>query len=817
MANDREINTANIQANVIQDAAGKIGRSKKRNSTNKSQEVPPEVVSKEGLTFQEPSATEASEDEAEVLLKDVSLGKEWVMKMNAGMDTVEIFGQRLGKVEGTLNVLDGHTLEEIESIRNDLEGHTQIEMELRQTIIALECRLMEALKTIDATKAKIESLEEHVNAGVTEVASNAVVTREAKIEAPKPPVFKGVRDAQEVENFLWHLENYFRHGKVRDDEAKINTAFKAEFKRQFFPNNVLYEARRKLRELKQTGSIRNYVKEFNTLMLQIPNLTNDDLLFHFMDGLQNCAKKELQHRQVTDIDQAIVEAESLMDFRHDKHDKGNGNESKVNNVKGGGDRGKGKEIQQQYSKTQDFKKSSGHQGYAEKKAQVEKKGCYICGGPHGFRNCPDLKSLSAMVHEQKEQPQGESPGTTQLGMIGLCGAVTKQAIQPTENDNQYVDLTINNKPARAMVDTGATHNFVTKVAAKRLELKLAPTNSRVKTVNAEIQIARGVANGVGVKLGTWKGMTNFTVTAMDIFDIILGKEFFRHCHTLIDPYLQRLLVMEREGACMVPTVTMPHRQIQAQLSAMQVVKGIKKGEPTFVATIASLEEDKNFQEIVPPCIEKLIDDNKDVMPEELAKHLPPRREVDHKIELEPGAKPPAFALYRMAPPELEELKKQLKELLDASHIHPSKAPFGAPVLFQRKKDGSLCLCIDYRALNKVTVKNKYLTPLIADLFDRLGQAKYFTKVDLRKGYYQVHIAEGDEPKTACVTRYRAFKCLVMPFGLTNAPATFCTLMNKISHPYLDQFVVVYLDDIVICSNTLEEHMEHLRKVFQVLQ
>uniref|UniRef100_A0A1S4AFS1 Reverse transcriptase/retrotransposon-derived protein RNase H-like domain-containing protein n=1 Tax=Nicotiana tabacum TaxID=4097 RepID=A0A1S4AFS1_TOBAC len=347
-----------------------------------------------------------------------------------------------------------------------------------------------------------------------------------------------------------------------------------------------------------------------------------------MDGLQNCAKKELQHRQVTDIDQAIVEAESLMDFRHDKHDKGNGNESK---------------------------------GYAEKKAQVEKKGCYICGGPHGFRNCPDLKSLSAMVHEQKEQPQGESPGTTQLGMIGLCGAVTKQAIQPTENDNQYVDLTINNKPARAMVDTGATHNFVTKVAAKRLELKLAPTNSRVKTVNAEIQIARG---------------------------------------------------------------------IQAQLSAMQVVKGIKKGEPTFVATIASLEEDKNFQEIVPPCIEKLIDDNKDVMPEELAKHLPPRREVDHKIELEPGAKPPAFALYRMAPPELEELKKQLKELLDASHIHPSKAPFGAPVLFQRKKDGSL-----------------------------LGQAKYFTKVDLRKGYYQVHIAEGDEPKTACVTRYRAFKCL----------------------------------------------------------
>lgn len=109
----------------------------------------------------------------------------------------------------------------------------------------------------------------------------------------------------------------------------------------------------------------------------------------------------------------------------------------------------------------------------------------------------------------------------------------------------------------------------------------------------------------------------------------------------------------------------------------------------------------------------------------------------------------------MAPPELEELRKQLKELLEAGHIRPSKAPYGAPVLFQKKKDASLRLCIDYRALNKVTIKNKYLIPLIADLFDRLGQAKYFTKMDLWKGYYQVHIAEGDEPKTACMTRYGA--------------------------------------------------------------
>lgn len=113
-------------------------------------------------------------------------------------------------------------------------------------------------------------------------------------------------------------------------------------------------------------------------------------------------------------------------------------------------------------------------------------------------------------------------------------------------------------------------------------------------------------------------------------------------------------------------------------------------------------------------------------------------------------------------------------------------------MFQKKRDGSLRLCIDYRAMYKVTIKNKYPVPLVANLFDQLEGAKYFTKLDLRSGYYQVRIAEGEEPKTTCVTRYGAFEFLVMPFGLTNASATFCTLMNKIFHPYLDQFVVVYL-------------------------
>ncbi|KAG8380638.1 hypothetical protein BUALT_Bualt06G0036600 [Buddleja alternifolia] len=237
--------------------------------------------------------------------------------------------------------------------------------------------------------------------------------------------------------------------------------------------------------------------------------------------------------------------------------------------------------------------------------------------------------------------------------------------------------------------------------------------------------------------------------------------------------------------------------------------------------LATLKEegpdDVQQEDEVPPLIKKVLEENQDVMPPQLPTKLPHRQEVDHIIKLESGVKSPSMTPYRMSPPELEELRKQLKDLLDKGMIRPLKAPFGTPVLFQRKHDGSLRMCVDYRALNKVTVKNKYTIPLIADLFDRLGNAKIYTKMDLEKGYYQVRIVKGDELKTACITRYGSFEWLVMPFGLTHAPAIFCTLINKIFHPYLDRFVVVYLDDIVVYSNSIEEHVDHLRTLFQVLR
>ncbi|GJT04982.1 putative reverse transcriptase domain-containing protein [Tanacetum coccineum] len=178
---------------------------------------------------------------------------------------------------------------------------------------------------------------------------------------------------------------------------------------------------------------------------------------------------------------------------------------------------------------------------------------------------------------------------------------------------------------------------------------------------------------------------------------------------------------------------------------------------------------------------------------------------------------PARAPYRLAPSEMKELSEQLKELSDKGFIRPSSSPWGAPVLFVKKKDGSFRMCIDYRELNKLTVKNRYPLPRIDDLFDQLQGSSVYSKIDLRSGYHQLRVREEDIPKTAFRTRYGHYEFQVMPFGLTNAPAVFMDLMNRVCKPYLDKFVIVFIDDILIYSKNKQEHEEHLKLILELLK
>ena len=206
----------------------------------------------------------------------------------------------------------------------------------------------------------------------------------------------------------------------------------------------------------------------------------------------------------------------------------------------------------------------------------------------------------------------------------------------------------------------------------------------------------------------------------------------------------------------------------------------------------------------------------DVFPEDLL-GLPPDGEIEFEIELAPGTEPISIAPYRMAPAELKELKVQMEELLSKGFVKTSTSPWGAPVLFVKKKDGSLRLCIDYRQLNQVTIRNQYPLPRIDDLFDQLQGAKVFSKIDLLSGYHQLKVRREDVPKTAFKTRYGHYEFLVMPFGLTNALAAFMDLMNRVFGPYLDKFVIVFIDDILVYSSSKEEHAEHLRIILQTLR
>lgn len=197
--------------------------------------------------------------------------------------------------------------------------------------------------------------------------------------------------------------------------------------------------------------------------------------------------------------------------------------------------------------------------------------------------------------------------------------------------------------------------------------------------------------------------------------------------------------------------------------------------------------------------------------------LPPIRAHDHEIKLIPDAQPPSKQPYRMSSAELDELRKQLDTLLEKGFIQPSRSPYGAPMLFVKKKSGELRMCIDYRALNGITIKNKYPLPRIDELLERPIGAKYFTKIDLQSGYHQIRMKPDDVEKTAFRTRYGSYEFLVLPFGLTNAPSTFMNMMQDMLKEYLDDFCVSFLDDILIYSKTLEEHQKHVRLVLDKLR
>jgi hypothetical protein len=281
---------------------------------------------------------------------------------------------------------------------------------------------------------------------------------------------------------------------------------------------------------------------------------------------------------------------------------------------------------------------------------------------------------------------------------------------------------------------------------------------------------------------------NLIILGTKGLDVILGMDWMSKYHGHIDCARKAISITSSEGIPVEHIATMPSRKAYYN-------------KAIFGPTLDQVP---------------VVSEYPDVFPEELP-GMPPDRDIEFIFELIPGTAPIAQRPYRMNPQELEELKKQLADMLSKGLIHPNASPWGSTVLFVDKRDGTIRLCVDYRRLNEVTIKNKYPLPKIEDLFDQLNGAKVFSKIDLRTGYHQLKVRESDIPKTAFTTRYGLFEYTVMSFGLTNAPAYFMNLVNKVFMKFLDKFVVVFIDNILVYSKTEEEHAEHLRLVLGTLR
>ncbi|KAL0546247.1 hypothetical protein IC582_016153 [Cucumis melo] len=366
--------------------------------------------------------------------------------------------------------------------------------------------------------------------------------------------------------------------------------------------------------------------------------------------------------------------------------------------------------------------------------------------------------------------------------------------------------------ALVLFDSGSSHSFISSAFVSHARLEVEPLHQilSVSTPSGECMLSKEKVKACQIEIAGHVIEVTLIVLDMLDFDVILGMDWLAANHASIDcsrkevtfnPPSMASFKFKGGGSKSLPQV----------ISAIRASKLLSQGTWGILASVVDTREAD-----VSLSSEPVVRDYPDVFPEELP-GLPPHREVEFAIELEPGTVPISRAPYRMAPAELKELKVQLQELLDKGFIRPSVSPWGAPVLFVKKKDESMRLCIDYRELNKVTVKNRYPLPRIDDLFDQLQGATVFSKIDLRSGYHQLRIKDEDVPKTAFRSRYGHYEFIVMSFGLTNAPAVFMDLMNRVFREFLDTFVIVFIDDILIYSKTEAEHEEHLRMVLQTLR
>jgi len=374
---------------------------------------------------------------------------------------------------------------------------------------------------------------------------------------------------------------------------------------------------------------------------------------------------------------------------------------------------------------------------------------------------------------------------------------------------------------RILLDTGADRVYVSHEIAHKVgdvrkgrSVQIALPNGARVCSNEWVRVL--------VRIGTYRLVVQAVVMSLIGCDIVLGESWFRKADPDIKFFKGTVCVRDKQGYHDLGARRPQHclgREEYDLVSPRTIRKLYKKrnseGSLYFVRKSKD-EEPSDLPKDIPTQFQSVIEQYKDCFRSELPNSLPPKRVFQHEIDTG-AAKPVNVNAYPLSYTQMEEQTRQIQELLEKGLIRTSSSPWGFPVLFVKKPEGKWRMCIDYRGLNALTERNTYPLPRIQDCLDRISSASRVSKLDLLSGFYQVRIEDASIPKTAFNTRHGKYEFLVMPFGLTNAPATFQALMNSVLQPYLDEFVVVYLDDIVIFSNSDEDHAKHLALVLDRLR
>jgi hypothetical protein len=429
--------------------------------------------------------------------------------------------------------------------------------------------------------------------------------------------------------------------------------------------------------------------------------------------------------------------------------------------------------------------------------------------------------------QRRDVESEDADNERSLGMHKILLTPEKEVERSVQRRRLFrTACTTKNRKCKVIIDSGSTDNLVSTEMVEKLELTTTkhPSPYKVSWLQKGHRVSVTKQCLVKFKIGNYHDEILCDVIPMDVCHILLGRPW-QYDRNVVHDGRMNTYTLEKDGR-IHKLLPIKDKEVKSEvystillMSGKELLTEMEKNEDPqfFVVRKLRIVLTSTRVDDLPEEIQELLGEFADIIVDELPRSLPPMRSVSHHIDLIPGANLPNKAAYRLTPQENEEVKRQVQDLLDKGLVRESLSLCVVLIVLSPKKDGGWRMCTDSRAINKITTRYRFPLPRMDDLMDCLSGENHFSKIDLKSGYHQIRMREGDEWKTTFKTNEGLYEWLVMPFGLTNEPSTFMRLMNEVLQEFIGKFVVVYLDDILIFSKTRAEHLKHLAIVMRRLQ